>query len=365
MKRVAEILAPKDLGAAGTETIEINLKEAISRIEMRWQCTNVTVSVMTDIVAACITKIELVDGSDVLFSLSGAEAAALNFYDRGQAQYGAISLTVGGLFQAGFGIDFGRWLYDKVLAFMPEKFTNPQLKITWDEDACNGSVVVNSFSIHAFVDDEIGPDVIGFLTAKETYQYAMAASGHEYFDLPIDWDYRKILLRAYSTDHDPLTLLDTLKLSIDNDAKVPINAKALDYYAAIKSMYPRIVEKYTLDAAVTAKTIYANVSKDIEILVAYDATAFVTAQSKFAVATITGAKIALSASVDIAGNDAHVSGECPNNSFPIMLGDDRDIESWLKVDGIGSLRGDILSSSDADSGDTTYIVTQQLRRYAA
>jgi len=362
-KRLATILAPMDLGSAGTKTIDINIKDTISRITMIWKATVATVSVMTAPVLRALSKIELVDGSDVLFSLSGEEAQALNYYDRKVMPYNSLSLTVGGFQTAEVSIDFGRYLYDPILALDPSKFSNLQLKITWDEDAANASVVTNSFQVYAYIFEDEKLEPTGFLQAKEQYQYSMAASAHEYIDLPTDYPLRQLLLRAYSEDHAPLTLLDTLKLSIDNDKRVPLDMKADDYTRAALANYPRIQERVTYDAAVTAKTIYAPVSQDIDVSISYDDTLFVTAQSKFAVATITGAKIALAASVDIKALDGHIFGYLPHNCIPIPLGDQQSIEDWLAVADIGSLRANILSSSDADSGDTGYIIMQQLRSY--
>lgn len=362
-KRIATILAPKDLGAAGTEVIDIKAKDVMSRLDMFWKATNVTVSVMLDAVTACLSKIELVDGSEVLASVSGAELQAVNFYDRKVMPPHEISLTVGGFFEVGLSLDFGRYLWDPELAFEPTKFKNPQLRVTWDEDACNTSLVVNEFAVYGHCFGQNGPSPAGMLVNREIKQYAMAASSHEYTDLPVDRVIRKAILRASSTDHDPITLLDTIKLSVDNDAHVLAEIKAAQLDRILAAEYPRIKEKYTLDAAVTAKTIFSALSQDQQISISYDATAFVTAQSKFAVATWTGAKCALSASVDIKGNDAEVSGRMPGNCLPLDFGVPGEIASWLQAQNMGSLELDILSSSDADSGDTGFVVVQQVRPY--
>lgn len=363
MKRIATILAPQDLGAAGTKVIDINARDVLSRIDLSWKCTNATVSVMTDAVTASLSKIELVDGSEVLASISGAELQGINYHDRKVMPHHEISLTVGGFFEAGLSLDFGRHLWDSQYAFDPTRFNNPQLKVTWDEDACNGSVVVNEFAAygHAFGNGEATPNAM--LVNREIKQYAMAASSHEYTDLPTDRPIRKIILRGYTTDHDPITLFDEIKLSVDNDKEVPIDIKAAQLDRMLAAKYPRILEHYTLDDAVTAKTIYSALSSDIGIDIQYDETLFVTAQTKFALPTITGAKIALAASVDIKAQTARVSGRMPGNCFPLDFGIAGEPASWLQAQNVGSLELDLLSSSDADSGDTTYIVAQQVRSY--
>lgn len=362
-KRIATILAPQDVGTAGTKVIDITAKDVISRIDISWRCTNVTVSAMLDAVTACLSKIELVDGSEVLGSISGAELQAINFYDTKRMPHHEISLTVGGYFEVGLSLAFGRHLWDKDFAFDPTKFKNPQLNITWDEDACNTSVEVNELAVYGHAFGNNGPTPSGMLVNREIMQYAMAASSHEYPDIPTDRLLRKILIRGYTTDHDPITLFDTIKLDADNGLYVPIEIKAAQLDRMLSRNYPRIHEKYTLDAAVTAKTIYSALSMDQQISISYDATAFVTAQSKFAVATWTGAKCALSASVDIKGNNAEVSGRMPGNCFPLDFGIPDEPESWLEAQDYGSLELDLLSSSDADSGDTAFIVVQQVRPY--
>ena len=362
-KRIATIMAPKDLGAAGTEIIEIKAKDVISRMSIGMKVTNVTVSVMLDAVTACISKIELCDGSEVLTGVEGAELQAINFYDTKVMPHHEISLTVGGFFELGLNLDFGRYLWDPVYAFDPKRFDNPQLKITWDEDACNTSAVVNEFSVygHAFGDEVTTPAAM--LVNRQVKKYAMAASSHEYSDLPTDRPIRKIIIRGLSTDHDPITLLDMIKLSLDNDKEVPVNMKAAALDRIIATMYPTITERHTLDAAITAKTLYSALTMDQTIEVNYDATAFVTAQSRFAAATWTGAKCFLRASVDIKGNNAIINGRMPGNCFPVDFGDPETPETWLQAQQHGSAVVDLLSSSDADSGDTVSLVVQQARVY--
>lgn len=363
MKRLTTLLAPTDLGAAGTKTVDIDTTGVISRMIIRFRLTVVTVSVMTKMVTDTISKIEIVDGGTVLFSASGGDAFALPYWEGHALPYQNISLTVGGFFECAILVNFGRWLYDPMLAFTPERFSNPQLKITWDEDACNASVVVNEFSVHAYEDDSPpGGGPSGFLMTKEVKSYAMTASAHEYTELPTDYPVRMLLVRGYSEDHAPVTLLSRLKLDVDNGRVVLVDHDIDDLFEILSS-YPVIQVPVVLDNAVTAKTLFMPVSEDPQISVEYDATAFVTAQSKFAVPTYTGPKCALSASVDIKGQTAKIAGRLPACTLAIPFGDLKEPDSWLDIVGSRSLRADITATSDADSGDTTALVVQQYVRY--
>ena len=139
--REVEILGPTDLGAAGTKIIDIDLADPLSTIELIWRTKVVTVSDMLDTHVACISKIELVDGSDVLASLSGEEAQALAFYTMGRMPLNNITVVVDDYMESVIPIYFGRHVFDPLLAFEPRKFTKPQLKVTWDEDKANTSVL--------------------------------------------------------------------------------------------------------------------------------------------------------------------------------------------------------------------------------
>ncbi|KKL75835.1 hypothetical protein LCGC14_2050890, partial [marine sediment metagenome] len=41
-------------------------------------------------------------------------------------------------------------LWDPLLAFDPKMFVNPQLNITFDEDACNTGAIVNELAVYAY-----------------------------------------------------------------------------------------------------------------------------------------------------------------------------------------------------------------------
>ena len=79
--RNATILASKALTTSGTETIDINVKDIISRITLSWKVSKSKHS-MDSYAHKDISKIELVDGSDVLHSMNGGENQALCIYDR-------------------------------------------------------------------------------------------------------------------------------------------------------------------------------------------------------------------------------------------------------------------------------------------
>jgi len=87
--RLASLLSSEAVNTAGTKTIDVNLAKPISRISIQMKGTN-NGSVPTAHPQNMLSKIELVDGSNVLFSLSGLQARSLNFYERGLLPYSII-----------------------------------------------------------------------------------------------------------------------------------------------------------------------------------------------------------------------------------------------------------------------------------
>ena len=311
----------------------------------------------------CLSKIELVDGSDVLESLSGEELQAINYYDSQHQGQEELSLTATDVNTSVVSLDFGRYLYDTDLALDPRKFRNLQLKVTWDEDASNTSVVSNSLEIYADVFDKKTATPRGFLMNKEIYSYTPASSAFEYIDLPTDYTIRKLLIRSKSTTLDPYSALSQVKISEDNDKVVPFSLTGEQLFRLNKDAFPRMSEKMTLDGAITAKTIYLAPTVLDGFHINYDATDFVTAQTHFPVATITNNKVALSASVDIKALTAEYSGYAPNSVLCVPFGLQNDESDWYDVKGIGSLQLQNKGSASVGSNPEAQIILQQLRTY--
>ena len=183
--RWSELLAAETITAAGTKTIDIDLVDPITRISVMVKLTN-NGSTPTAHPAAAITRIEIVDGSDILASLSGYECQALSFYHARQNPYANLIYLNDVMALMEYDIYFGRWLYDPEIAFDPKQFKNPQIKITHNL-ALGGSVPDSmDLRVRADVFDEKVITPLGFLQNKEIYSYSLASSGNEYIDIPTD-----------------------------------------------------------------------------------------------------------------------------------------------------------------------------------
>lgn len=360
--RIATLKATEGLTTDGTKVFNINVKDIISRIAISWRETGVAANDFTAQAAAGVTKLEIIDGSEVLHSLSGLENQALCLYDRKNntmvdgTWIAAMPLT------ALLGIDFGRKLWDGELAFDPTKFTNPQLKITYDIDAATGTSTTTNVEAWAYCFDEKVISPIGFLMAKEHYSYTPSTEDTvEEIMLPTDFPLRKMLIRGYHATREPSKVLKTVRLDEDNDKRVIFNLDTDDLQMLMKGDYPALIDLITGYSHTGAD--YTKYATPTEFATGFgglaqgdDPKTVYSASSH-----IKGGYIDLRCS-ESAMVMGLVVGWLPNHCFCLPFGDQDDIGDWFDVTRVGKLRLR-LTAEEVGSAGNAQVILQQLRRY--
>lgn len=253
--RVAKILAQESLRAAGTKTIDLNVAEPISRIDLRYQVTK-SKQAMDGPPAKDITKIELVDGSDVLHTLSGYENQALCIYDRRVPTMNEGAVINANPLISIYGIDFGRFLWDPMFAFLPGKFKNPQLKITYNTLLSDTGGTLPLLEVIGHIFDEKAVSPAGFLMSKEIYSATSPKStAHAYVDLPTDYPIRQMLLRGYEDAYEPWQAILEARLDEDNLKRVPFDWDIEQYFMVMKGVWP-VVEESLIGEDPAAGTVF-------------------------------------------------------------------------------------------------------------
>jgi hypothetical protein len=356
--RNAKILPEKTLTDTGTETIDINIKDIISRITLAFRRVK-TYQYMADHGYADIIKIELVDGSDVLHSLNGGENQALCIYDRhcGSMNNGEHMTTVDEYDL--FGIDFGRFLYDPLLAFDPAKFNNPQLKITYDVNLSDTGVTSGYLEIWADCFDEKVVSPVGFLMSKEHWSGAKPTAGYEYIDLPTDYPLRKMLVRAYVKTTEPWYNIGSVRLDEDNEKRIPFDWTDMeDYTRVMRSIWTPVEELLATQVQNTSAVWYVTPTDY------FFAVAGIEAGGASGIylndTSMKGGKLTLAAATNRQIH-AIVRGFLPNHCFEFPFGDQMDIADWYDVTKLGSLR--LRLGAGTGGAVTAGVVLQQLRRY--
>jgi len=356
--RVAKILAPEDLGGGGTKVIDINIADIISRIDIIFRTLN-GASTFDDHPADNISKIELVDGSDVLFSLNGRECQALNFYDRREASDNHMTGSNGEWMRAVFGIDFGRHLFDPLLAFDPTKFTNPQLKITWDENVACTAAGDNFMTVQAHLFDELKPTPTGFLMSKNVYTYTPAANAYEYLDLPTDHPLRTLLVGSHQEEFNFTQMIAELKISEDNDKRIPMDLTGDELFYLMKQLYPEYIENVYM--------VISNTGTDFRVTPFEDA--IIVGQLCSNPQDLSG----LFGNGGLAAFTTETSpvtvyflckGYIPHGLVAVPFGNPSDLADWYDVTQVGTLQIRVKAGPTLGTTPLNQIVTQQLRSYA-
>ncbi|MBA7624094.1 hypothetical protein ES703_31498 [subsurface metagenome] len=356
--RLAKLLSPEDLGAAGTKVIDINVADVISRIDLIFRTKNAANSFI-DHPAANITKIELVDGSDVLFSLTGREAQALNFYDRRQPVDNHMTGSNGEWMRAVFGLDFGKYLYDPDLAFDPAKFTNPQLKITFDQDVASAGAGDNYLTVLAHLFDELKPTPTGFLMSKQVYSYTPGANSYEYIDLPTDHPMRKLLIGSHQEARTFTQMVTELKLSEDNDKRVPFDMTGDELFYLMKQIYPEYIENVYM-AIDTSDTEFRVTPGDDAVIVGQQVSMHDGLYVLFGNGGLaTGKKESTKETTYML-----CKGYIPHGVVSIPFGKADDPADWYDVTKVGALTLRLKAGPSLLTTPTAQVITQQLRRYA-
>ncbi len=356
--RTTKLLAATDIGPAGTKTIPINVQQPISRIVLEWGVYK-SVSHMMSYCHSDITKIELVDGSDVLHGMNGGQNQALCIYDRkvGSMNYGLYE-TANNQYSY-YGIDFGRYLYDPMLAFDPKKFLNPQLKVTYSEIISDTGGSAGTLEVVAHVFDEKVISPIGFLMSKVHHTYTPGTDGsYEYVHMPTDHPYRQILVQGYSKGENAGSIIKGVRLNEDNEKRIPFDWEMWRYLQYMMCTFQPINEYFTTHLALATTDYYLTPStywSGLNLQKATDAETLgvpiASEGGKFSIVSATGAGVV---------GTAH--GWAPNHCFSFPFGDQMDIDDWYDVSRIGDLELR-LQAGHLGEDQTGAVVLQQLRRY--
>ena len=346
-----------------TEVIDINVADPISEIVIAHKVGNTASAAPTAHALSCLTKIELVDGSDVLFSLSGKEADALDWYCNFVQRSNWNAYLNGMDTDRIVGINFGRFLWDPILALDPKKFTNLQLKFTIDKDAGGCAPDEHTIEIWACMFDEKSVTPEGFLMAKEIKDFAGTASAtHEYTDLPTDHPYRKLLIRAQKHGQEPGFLISNLKLSEDQDKRVVFNHGMGTIMRAITKgpVYAESIIGHTTNAAL----LYGYCTPTARVNGVCQEWKYDAPTGSIAFYDGDGGRFRTRHELGTSNMNVELKGWLPHGVWEIPFGDQADIGDWYDVTKIGSLRADITKTAELDTSDSVQIFLQQMRKYA-
>jgi len=356
--RLAQMLAEESASTAATKTIDIDIADPISRISVFFRGKNNGDTPLAH-PAKMVSKIEILDGSDVLMSLSGMQAQALDFYNGARPIQNKLMYTDDDWSRMIFNLNFGRHLYDPRLALDTKRFRNLQLKITHNK-ALGGCTCDDGYlEVWADCFDEKTVSPEGFLMAKEIYSFGLVASAYEYVDLPKDHPYRMILVSSLKTRLAVWELFDKIKLSSDNDKKVILDGDTRQLIKMLDQQFGPYTETIQGVAGAAYVTFYITPTSKCNVATA----GRMGAASYYATWQTFGGTMEIIANAASQNFQSLAHGYAPHGAFAIPLGDLQDPEDWFEVSDLGSLKLRLRGESSVSSAPSCDVVIQQLRRY--
>ena len=355
--RQATLYPNTSAATAMTETIDLDVTDPITKIWAVFKATSAGTE-QTAHPAGNVTKIEVVDGSTVIASVSGKECQALDFHNSKWMPNNYVADGSGVMHYATFNLNFGRFLWDTNLALDPTKFRNPQLKVTHNYQIADTSASAATLEAYALLFDEKKISPMGYLRPTSVYTYTNGASGSiESIDVPRDLPIRQMVIRSYGDGYFPWHGAYHMKISENGGARVPFDIDTMPWLNIIKQMYPEATEGCYLDANTTARHLYCAPTFTVKpSLIAVTAGSVVTSTP---VNSAVPLHIVVSADGYVYG---FTQGWCPHYAFPIPFGDQSDFNDWYDPRPLGALKLDITAGGGGTSM-TTALILEQLQRY--
>lgn len=354
--REATLLAETSITADKVEIIDLDFHDIVSRLDIMYRFA-ASKHGMDSYGYADISKVEIVDGSDVLYSLDGGELQALNIYNRK-----CPTMSHGQHWESNsefetFGIDFGRTLWDRDFAFDPSKFVNPQLKVTVDFATTDTGATPTYLKVKAHMFDERRVTPRGFLMAKEHYSYSIGTDGtYEYVELPQDYPIRKMLIKAYASGYEPWYQIEGIRLDLNNEAKIPFDVNVEEYHRSRKGVDPMVQELFGAQVSDSATTYYVTPTDY------YTNVTFMghTVEPVYHSAIARGGKLQLIGASANAGRGL-VTGWLPNHCIQFPFGLEDEPTDWFDPTRVDKARLRLEAGSGGTG--TGAIILEQLRTY--
>lgn len=329
----------------------------IQEARILYQATNGGTSNTLGKLNGMVSKLEVVDGSDVLHSLSFRQEQARDYFLTGRLPFQQLKSTLGGVVIEEADIYFGRFPGDRDFYLDTSRFKNPQLSLA---SALTISATAGFASGSGYLSvilkliEDGAPPCQGFIMSKEAENFTTVGSGTKTTDLDEQLDYQSLMFGALETLIEPDVDITNWKLSINNDGYVPFDLSALQILQENTRRLPAVRQRmeYLLDTAVTwLGDIYGRAS-------CWTGPAGATSK---AIATAQTAEVSVVSMTTGAGPGSciNVRGYAPHSFLEYRFGDGVLVDDYLKMAGVNSLR---LKATDAAAGGAYTVVTNQLRK---
>lgn len=238
------------VGNTGLMTIDLPNKGLLSCIEFRVKSTT---GVMTfecnNWIHDAIEKVELiVNGSQVVKSLTGEQILALNYYDGTAVDLTKFYNVTSGAQRENFFINLGRWFHDMEYMLDLGRVTDPELRITYDFTKTtaaqlhgwgNGFAFAGPHQIwiipHILRESAVAP--LGYIKTSECHRFTSKGSLKYNMTIPRGPLYCGLYLQSWYYEEGLGGNIEHIELNLDNDRLIPFRMDEMEFFADIYRKY--------------------------------------------------------------------------------------------------------------------------------
>src|SRR3990167_664903 len=350
-------------GDAATRSIELARAGLLSAILLRLECTNGATSGTEELIDA-IDRVEVIaDGSDVLFSLEGAELYKWNWAWLRRRPPIVRTMRLSIAQEVSYLVPFGRDIGDPELSLDLSRYQRVELQVTFSPTIAATAFTTGTFTITAIeygwrAGVSPGPRR-GFLRTRQVRSFTSAASGEEVIELDRRYPYTGLLVYAREAAIADGVDITTVEVREDDGRVIPSTANWLDAQMENQHMLDLEAVEQGVALRTDAGTIDTLVSRILhaDVHLEDDTGASDSAMPHAKIASITADRIALSI-VEVDEDATQVASAVATALYPVH---------W-QASGIGigkagpgplSSPGDIANPYDAPSKSKVQLALTQ------
>lgn len=351
-----------------SKTWDLKYTDPLSALYLEFQAVNGSTSNKGNFISDIITNVEIVDGSKPLFQLTQAELEALNFYKTKRAPVLFPSEHPSGTQRHGVDLLFGRKLWDPQFAFDCTKYSNPQLKITWDLGAVRTVSATTAFTTGSLKISAIAKLMAGtsappsFLSAREVDLFNMPTSGSHLTQMYTDYPWRMMMLRSFLQLSDINECIDHITLNCDAGSFKPIDNRDIRQLdAEALAQFGLCIFKHDIFQQNLSAFREINNKENFGRWATFGDTAGIVVNVNYEWSSegkldmISNANSAIVADTALTGMEC---GHAPHATVPIPFGDMEDPSSWFDATAFKRIDLTLYAPSSGAAGVSSVVLEQ-------
>ena len=344
----------------------VKVRKPISAIDFIFRATNGATMNQGNPLHVDIDNVELIDGSRVIHNLSLRDAIIQHCYEQGKYPAHILHENAAAVQEEGFRLSFGRYLGDPEYWLDPVAFDNLQFRLTGPlsiSATVGFATGTRDFTMIAHVFDNRPVGHAGYFTTRQLKTFTTAASGTEDTDLPDDFPWRSLGVRARESGIALDTDITQWKLRQGADEHVSFDLRTVEIRDILQQMYGEFEMTWRLfrtDADTPSVEMAYIRSAAIQAILDLDVASFdaiTVDQLTVQLISLTNAPAIAKSAVD---TDllVNVRGSAPHFGMVLPFGELQEPDSWLRGDAI---KGQELQLTQGGAGAACAIWMQQVR----